>query len=108
MKNLLAEIPADLPEEAIDILVQNEGVRIERIVSTGQSSPEGFWYDQREAEWVVVLRGCGHLEFEGQEEVTVMRPGDFVEIPPGRRHRVAWTSQDEPTVWLAFFYQACE
>lgn len=79
-------------------------VRIERIVSTGHPSPEGFWYDQDEHEWVVVLMGRAKLIFEGNSEPVEMGPGDYMNIPAHRKHRVEWTSPDEPTVWLAVFY----
>ena len=102
--NLLADLPTDLPEELIQVLVENQHVRIERIVSTGHASPEGFWYDQDEAEWAVVLKGEAKLLFEGDIEPITMRPGDHVLIPTHRKHRVEWTTPGEPTVWLAVFY----
>ena len=101
--NLFADMPTNLPEEVIESLVVSEHVRIEHIISTGQSSPPGFWYDQQEHEWVVVLRGEAELEFE--IETRRLLPGDYVLIPPHQKHRVASTSEHEPTVWLAVFYQ---
>ena len=65
------------PRRIVEILAENQHVRIERIVSTGQSSPEGFWYDQEEHEWVVVLLGEAKLLFEGDDEPTHMKPGDY-------------------------------
>ena len=103
--NLFTNIPTDLPEELVDVLAENKHVRIERIVSTGQASPEGFWYDQEEHEWVVVLKGEAKLLFEGDDEPIHMKPGDFVNISAHRKHRVEWTTPDEPTVWLAVFYK---
>ena len=91
-------------EQFLDLL-QRPGLRIERIVSTGQCSPPGFWYDQPDGEWVAVLQGAGRIAYEdGAEEE--LRAGDHTWIAPHRRHRVAWTSPDEPTVWLAVFYSA--
>lgn len=104
MLNLLKEIPVNLPEELVSILVENESIRLERIVSHGHVSPEGFWYDQSENEWVLVLKGAARLEFE--DGPLEMRPGDCVNIPAHCRHRVAWTTPEEPTVWLALFYPA--
>lgn len=104
MNNLFADLPTALPEERIEVLAESQHVRIERIVSTGQASPSGFWCDQDEAEWVVVLKGEARLHFEGDDEPTTMRPGDHVLIPPHRKHRVEWTTPDEPTMWLAVFY----
>lgn len=102
MNNLFADLPTVLPEELVTILAENQHVRIERIVSTGHVSPEGFWYDQDEAEWVVVLKGEAKLLFEDGKSVE-MTPGDHVLIPAHRKHRVEWTTPDEPTVWLAVF-----
>jgi cupin 2 domain-containing protein len=104
MSNLFADLPATLPEELAEVLAENKHVRIERIVSTGHASPEGFWYDQEETEWVVVLQGEAKLLFEGDDEPITMRPGDHVLIPAHRKHRVEWTTPDEPTVWLAVFF----
>ncbi len=100
--NLYTDIPPELPEELVQVLAEGRGrVRIERIVSRGQASPPGFWYDQEGAEWVVLLRGSAVLRFEGEDEVVPLAPGDWLEIPPGRRHRVEETAAGEDTVWLA-------
>lgn len=104
MNNLFADLPTALPDELVEVLAENQHVRIERIVSTGHASPEGFWYDQDEAEWVVVLKGQAKLHFE-DGECLQMRPGDHILIPAHRKHRVEWTTPDEPTVWLAVFYR---
>lgn len=103
--NLFAGLPTALSEELVTILAENQHVRIERIVSTGHASPEGFWYDQEENEWVVVLKGEANLVFEGDDEPITMRPGDHVFIPAHHKHRVEWTTPNEPTVWLAVFYR---
>ncbi len=103
MPNLFDDIPAQVPQELITTLLSTENVRIARIVSHGHSSPEGFWYDQFEAEWVVVLQGAARLRFEDETSPAELRPGDFVHIPAHRKHRVEWTTPDEPTVWLAVF-----
>ena len=100
--NLFADPPSNLPEEIFTTLLEASDVRIERIVSHGQCSRDGFWYDQDQAEWVLVLRGAARLQFEGR--LLEMRPGDFVNIPAHQKHRVAWTPPDEPTIWLAVHY----
>jgi cupin 2 domain-containing protein len=105
MQNLFHPLPADLSEEVTETLVQASSVRIERIVSNGQCSPDGFWYDQPEHEWVVVLAGAARLKFEDDETPLELAPGDAVHIPAHRKHRVEWTSPDEPTIWLAIHYQ---
>ena len=104
MPNLFDHIPADPPDELIETLAAGNHVRIERIVSTGHSSPDRFWYDQDQAEWIVVLRGQARLFFEGDDEPIHLKTGDYVNIPAHKRHRVDWTTPDEPTVWLAVFY----
>jgi cupin 2 domain-containing protein len=105
--NLFAAIPRSTGNnEQFSNLLNRPGLRIERIVSTGQSSPEGFWYDQPEGEWVCVLQGQARLRFEDTLEPLLMSPGDFIDIAPHRRHRVEWTDPDQPTVWLAVHYSA--
>ena len=101
--NLFADLPASLPEELFQTLLSAPGLRIERIVSLGHANPEGFWYDQAEHEWVLLLSGAARLRFEG-EEALEMGPGSFVNIPARRRHRVEWTDPKRPTVWLAIHY----
>ncbi len=103
MKNLFEDIADALPEEQSDILAKAKNVRIERIVSTGHASPQGFWYDQDEHEWVVVLKGEARLVFEN--ESLHMQPGVHVLIPAHRKHRVEWTTPNEPTIWLAVFFK---
>lgn len=102
--NLFADLPPQLPAELVTVLLQAADLRIERIVSHGHASPDGFWYDQDRAEWVIVLAGSGRILFEGEELPVRMGPGDFVNIPAHKRHRVEWTTPDEPTVWLAVHY----
>ncbi len=101
--NLFDEVPAQLTEEQIRTLLQSASVRIERIVSHGHASPDGFWYDQDHAEWVVVLRGAARVRLEGKEPIA-LRVGDFLNIPAHARHRVEWTTSEEPTIWLAVHY----
>ena len=86
--------------------MQRPGLRIERIVSTGQCSPPDFWYDQPEGEWVIVLQGAARLRFADENEARTLQAGDFIDIAPHRRHRVDWTDPTQTTVWLAVFYSA--
>jgi cupin 2 domain-containing protein len=102
--NLFADVPARLTEEQVKPLVDRPGARVERIVSTGQASPAGFWCDQDWAEWVIVLAGAANLLIEGEERPRILRPGDYVELPAHVRHRVEWTDPDRPTVWLAIHW----
>jgi len=105
--NLFAGLPsAALADEQFATILQRQGLRIERIVSTGQASPPDFWYDQDEGEWVVLLQGEAKLRFADEADARHLRAGDFIDIAPHRRHRVDWTAPDQATVWLAVFYAA--
>ena len=101
--NLMVNLPKNLPNELITVLQEGHGVRIERIISTGHRSPDSFWYDQPENEWVLVLTGAARIQFE--DRMVELLPGDTINIPAHQKHRVEWTSPDEPTVWLAVFYR---
>ncbi len=105
---LFAGLPArpdPAAAEQFDTLIARPGMRVERIVSTGQASPPGFWYDQPQHEWVVVLSGSAGLAFaDAPDQTLTLRAGDAVTIAAHRRHRVEWTAQGEATVWLAIHY----
>ena len=90
-------------EQFLDLL-ERPGLRIERIVSTGQCSPPGFWYDQPDGEWVLLIQGSARLQFADEPETRTLNPGDFIDIAAHRRHRVDWTAPGEPTIWLAIHY----
>ncbi len=106
MDNLFAKLPpSSAPEEEFRQLLAQPGLRIERIVSTGQASPPGFWYDQEVAEWVLLLSGAAQIRFEDEAAPRTLAPGDWLDIAAHRRHRVDWTSDDPVTVWLAVHYQ---
>jgi len=96
------DIPTNLPTELVETLLRAENLRIERIVSRGHASPPDFFYDQDRHEWVLLVQGAARLRFD--DEVVELKPGDFVNIPAHKRHRVEWTTPDEPTIWLAIFY----
>lgn len=99
--NLLTAVATGGDAEVVEVLVQGRGVRIERIISTGQASPPGLWYDQPDDEFVVLLAGAAVLRFEEGDRSIDLAPGDWVEIPAHVRHRVESTRADPPTVWLA-------
>ena len=99
--NLLIGLPPRQAEEQVERLIDGPKGRIERIVSTGQSSPPGFWYDQSDDEFVILLLGAARLRFEKDDLSLDLTPGDWVEIPAHTRHRVEWTQAEPPTVWLA-------
>jgi cupin 2 domain-containing protein len=105
--NLFAGIDRSADAECIEPLVAQQGVVIERIVSTGQASPEGFWYDDPRDEWVVLLAGAAALQFESEGGARrTLLPGDYVRIPAHCRHRVAWTDPSAPTLWVAVYFGA--
>ncbi|MGE5769423.1 MAG: cupin [Betaproteobacteria bacterium] len=105
--NLFAGLPrSTLDNEQFLELLTRPGLRIERIVSTGQSSPDGFWYEQPDGEWVVLVQGEALLRFADEPAACRLGPGDFIDIAPRRRHRVEWTQSVPPTVWLAIHYAA--
>ena len=100
--NLFADLPDALPREVFEPLLGGSGPwRLERIVSTGQATPPGEWYDQPRDEWVVLLRGAAAVRFDGDAEAVRLEPGDWLHLPARRRHRVDWTAAGEVTVWLA-------
>lgn len=99
--NLFSGLPGALPEERFETLLQSRHCRLERILSRGHATPAGVWYDQDQDEWVVLLAGRAGLRFADEETPLTLIPGDYVWIPAHRRHRVEWTSNDEPAVWLA-------
>lgn len=104
IRNLLTDLPPALSGEAFDTLVESDSVRIERIVSNGQATAEGEWYDQERDEWVLVLAGSAGLLFDGAHEPQRLAAGDCTLIPAGCRHRVAWTDPSQKTVWLAVHF----
>ena len=100
--NIFADIKIDKKSEQFFDLLNHKNVRIEKIVSNGQCSPVDFWYEQKENEFVLLLKGEAILEFEDKE--ICLEEGDFFNIPSNQKHRVKYTSQEFPTIWLAIFY----
>jgi len=103
--SLFDDIPSSAAEAQFPDLLARPGLRIERIVSHGQASPPGFWYDQEQTEWVMVVQGAASLQFEAESEPRILTPGDYLLIPAHARHRVTWTAPDEPTIWLAVHFR---
>ncbi|PSN16062.1 cupin [filamentous cyanobacterium CCT1] len=97
----LFQLPSPLPAvEVFTALVETPHLRIERIISTGQTTPPGEWYDQGQAEWVILLQGSATLTYADGTALT-LEPGDYVLIPAHVRHRVDYTSHEPPCIWLA-------
>ena len=104
MANLLENLPACPEAEDFSTVLSRPGVRIERIVSNGQFTPEDQPYDQARDEWVLLLQGSAGLWIDGEGE-RELHPGDHVLIPAHRLHRVTRTAVGEPTVWLAVHFE---
>ena len=101
LKNIFKDLPEKrLDKEIFETLLQNNNVKLERIISTGQTTPKGEWYDQERDEWVILLQGHATLVFENEREIN-LKPGDYVFIKAHKKHRVSLTSSDEVCVWLA-------
>lgn len=101
--NLFSAIPDVIPKEIIEVIVQQSGVRIERIISKGQQAPEEGWFDQEEDEWVVLLEGLARISYPDNTDVELQK-GDYLYIPAHQQHRVSWTTLNEATIWLAIFW----
>lgn len=99
IRSLLEHAPTT-SKETVERLLERPGVRVERIVGTGQSSPPDFWFDQPDDEWVLLVAGEARLQIEG-ETVRTLIPGDHIFLPAHCRHRIDWTDPATSTVWLA-------
>lgn len=102
VSNLFSGIPAHLPKELFEPLLETPVFTLERIVSRGQTTPCGEWYDQERNEWVMVVKGRARLRFEDRQ--VEMQEGDYLLIPAHCRHRVEWTDPQQETVWLALHF----
>jgi len=102
-KNIYKDLPENLHDEVFQVIAENSNVKIEKIISNGQSSPPNFWYNQERNEFVVLLKGSAELLFENDEHVKML-PGDYIIIPSHKKHRVERTSETEETIWLAIHY----
>ena len=103
LNNIFSQFPSDLSVEVFEKIAGNDKVTIERIISTGQMTPAGQWYDQTQREWVMLLKGAAKIEFENGE-IVELGVGDHLDIAAHCKHRVAWTKDNFETVWLAVFY----
>jgi len=103
LPNIFENIPDNLPEEIIEDILKTDNLEIKRIISKGHASPSGFWYDQKENEWVILLKGKACLVFEGEKKI-ILKSGDYIFIPAHKKHRVEWTDPDKETVWLAVHF----
>lgn len=105
LRSLLAAPCPPAGEEISELLVQTPLWRLERIHSCAARSPAGFWYEQKEEEWVLLLQGSASLRFADQPHDLPLRRGDSLWIRAGRRHRVTATDPEPGTIWLALFWR---
>jgi cupin 2 domain-containing protein len=87
--------------EVFEVLLKTRNLKIERIVSKGQATPENTWLKENSSEWVILLKGKARLLFKNTKKAFVLKPGDYVYIPANTRHRVEWTHPKQKTIWLA-------
>lgn len=102
-KNIFKDLPLSSPDEIFESIIENENIKIERIISEGHATSEGYWYDQDQNEFVMLLQGKAQISFT-EDEPVVLNPGEYIIIPAHKKHRVEWTSKIEKTLWLAVFY----
>jgi len=112
--NLLRGTCPPTGQEHTQVLLQGPGLRLERIHSCAATSPEGFWYEQVEHEWITLLQGSARLTIcDGANGATAtglggrgvaLSRGDSLLIPAGCRHRVEETDPAPGTIWLALFW----
>jgi cupin 2 domain-containing protein len=99
IKNIFCITPISPGSEVSEILYGSNNIRIERIISNLSPSPKGFWYDQNEDEWVLILEGRAQLDIEGKKEK--LKKGDWILIKKHEKHRVESTSKK--CLWLCVF-----
>lgn len=103
--NLFSRSEPISENEVFEELLRGGAFRLERILSSGQTTPAGEWYDQAQDEWVLLLSGAARLRFEEFQQDVELKPGDYLNIPAHFRHRVEWIDATQATVWLALHYQ---
>ena len=104
INNIFKNLPTNLSEEIFEDIINSDNLKIERIISNGQSTPQDFWYDQDQDEWVIVLKGQACIKFIDNSEI-ILNVGDYLNIESHKKHRVEWTSLIEETIWFAVHYK---
>lgn len=103
VKNIFGDVPPNLKDEYFEEIISSANFKLERIISEGHSSPDGFWYDQDKNELVLLISGSAEINFEGGKSIQ-LKPGDYLTIPAHKKHRVEKTDQNERTFWLALHF----
>ena len=110
-------------EEIIKILFKNENVKIEKIISTGQTTD---WQESNKNEFVILVQGnaeieyydnriCEDKKFKTNENIMKnlnntndmklqLGKGDIILIKKGERHRVSYTSKNPCCIWICIFF----
>lgn len=102
--NNIFKLPQDLPQqELFEVLLSDQKVLIERVISTGQVTPPEEWYDQDRNEWLIVLQGEGELSYEDGSRIK-LTVGNYLYIPARQKHRVEYTTTEPPCIWLTIFF----
>ncbi len=101
--NIFEQIPKNLQEEIFEDIIKTDKLKIERIISYGHTSPESGWYEQKNSEWVILLKGEAILSFENSDDVR-LNIGDYLNIEAYTKHKVSWTMPNAETIWLAVHY----
>lgn len=86
-------------EEIITILEKRDSIKIERILSKGQTTE---WMIQDKNEFVLLIQGSAIIEFEDKK--IKMKKGDIVLINKGEKHRVSFTSENPYCIWLCVHF----
>lgn len=102
-QNIFENIPNELKEELFEDIIKKDGLKIERIVSSGQTTDKFEWYEQKMDEWVILLQGAATLSFENEADIS-LHVGEYINIPAMKKHKVSWTTPNEKTIWLAVHY----
>ncbi len=104
ISNFFSHTHSVTSEEIFETLVSTRNVKIERIISKGQGTPDNEWLTQNLSEWVILLKGSAILSFEESKKTIKMNPGDYILIPANTKHRVEWTDPDNQSFWLAIHF----
>lgn len=104
-KNIFCDLPEQFPQELFEILSTGKDFTLERIVSRGQATPIGQWLEQKNKEWVLLLKGSAGIILQGQKEAVPLKPGDYMLIEACQKHRIEYTDMETETVWLALHFQ---
>jgi cupin 2 domain-containing protein len=99
--NIFANLNINFEKEIFENIVQQKNVKIGRIISSGQATPPGEWYDQKQDEWAILIQGEADLLLEGDDKPMKLKAGDYIFIPAHRKHRVEMTKEGEASIWIA-------